>query len=124
MVGFVWDGGRALAAQGRAADLAAQAARAGADAISPQSLHTGDAADLRVPRDSGEDLGESDHLFRSLSNAASASSEQKAGFSSSGFAAFAGSSPSGVVVVVVVGGRVVAVDGSSGGGSLPWSVAA
>lgn len=48
MAGLIWDGGTALAARGRAADLAAQAARAGADAISVQSLHTGDPADLRI----------------------------------------------------------------------------
>lgn len=38
MAGLVIDGGAAIAARGRAADLAEQAARAGADALSPVSL--------------------------------------------------------------------------------------
>ncbi len=38
MAGFVLDGGAALAARERAADLATQAARAGADALAPASL--------------------------------------------------------------------------------------
>jgi Flp pilus assembly protein TadG len=38
MAGFVLDGGAALAARERAADLATQAARAGANALSPPSL--------------------------------------------------------------------------------------
>jgi Flp pilus assembly protein TadG len=38
MAGLVLDGGAAIAARGRAADLAEQAARAGADALSPSSL--------------------------------------------------------------------------------------
>lgn len=38
MLGFVLDGGAALATRERAADLATQAARAGADALSPASL--------------------------------------------------------------------------------------
>lgn len=38
MAGLVVDGGAALAARGRAHDVAAQAARAGADALSPASL--------------------------------------------------------------------------------------
>lgn len=38
MAGLVVDGGAAIAARGRAADVAEQAARAGADALSPTSL--------------------------------------------------------------------------------------
>jgi Flp pilus assembly protein TadG len=38
MLGFVVDGGAALATRERAADLATQAARAGADALSPPTL--------------------------------------------------------------------------------------
>jgi Flp pilus assembly protein TadG len=38
MAGFVIDGGAALATRERAADLATQAARAGADALTPASL--------------------------------------------------------------------------------------
>lgn len=38
MAGLVIDGGAAIAARARAADLAEQAARAGADALSPASL--------------------------------------------------------------------------------------
>lgn len=38
MAGLVIDGGAAIAARGRAADLAEQAARAGADALVPASL--------------------------------------------------------------------------------------
>ena len=38
MAGLVIDGGNALAARGQAADVAQQAARAGADALSPESL--------------------------------------------------------------------------------------
>jgi Flp pilus assembly protein TadG len=38
MAGLVIDGGAALAARGHAHDVAAQAARAGADALNPQSL--------------------------------------------------------------------------------------
>ncbi|HEY3717761.1 MAG TPA: pilus assembly protein TadG-related protein [Jatrophihabitantaceae bacterium] len=41
MAGLVVDGGNGIAARERAADLAQQAARAGADALSPASLHTG-----------------------------------------------------------------------------------
>ena len=39
--GLVFDGGTALAARGRAADLAAQAARAGADALNQAALRSG-----------------------------------------------------------------------------------
>ena len=46
--GLVIDGGAALAARGRAADVAQQAARAGADALAPGSLRRGDPADLAV----------------------------------------------------------------------------
>jgi hypothetical protein len=46
--GLVFDGGTALAARGRAADLAAQAARAGADALTPASLRAGGPVDLRI----------------------------------------------------------------------------
>ena len=38
MLGFVVDGGAALATRERAADLATQAARVGADALNPASL--------------------------------------------------------------------------------------
>lgn len=38
MAGLVVDGGAALAARGQAADVAQQAARAGADALAPDSL--------------------------------------------------------------------------------------
>lgn len=48
MAGLVVDGGAALAARGRAADVAQQAARAGADALAPDSLRTGDPAGLAV----------------------------------------------------------------------------
>lgn len=47
MAGMVIDGGAALATRERAADVATQAARAGANALTPQSLRTGP-ADLRV----------------------------------------------------------------------------
>jgi Flp pilus assembly protein TadG len=47
--GLVIDGGAALAARGRAHDLAAQAARSGADALAPTSLRNGTSpADLRI----------------------------------------------------------------------------
>lgn len=39
LAGLVIDGGASLAARGHAHDVAAQAARAGADALSPASLH-------------------------------------------------------------------------------------
>jgi hypothetical protein len=39
MAGLVVDGGNAIAAREKAADVAQQAARAGADALSPESLH-------------------------------------------------------------------------------------
>jgi Flp pilus assembly protein TadG len=48
MAGLVIDGGAAIAARARAADLAEQAARAGADALSPSSLRGQGPADLRV----------------------------------------------------------------------------
>lgn len=48
MAGLVVDGGAAIAARGRAADLAEQAARAGADALSPASLRGMHPADLQV----------------------------------------------------------------------------
>ena len=48
MAGLVVDGGTALSARGRAADVAQQAARAGADALAPDSLRTGDPAGLAV----------------------------------------------------------------------------
>ena len=41
MAGLVFDGGAALQARGRAADLAQQAARAGADALDPDSVFGG-----------------------------------------------------------------------------------
>ena len=40
MAGLVVDGGTALGARGRAADVAQQAARAGADALAPNSLRS------------------------------------------------------------------------------------
>lgn len=46
LAGLVLDGGAALAAHGRAADTAQQAARAGADAIDEQSLRTASPAGL------------------------------------------------------------------------------
>ena len=48
MAGLVIDGGAAIAARARAADLAEQAARAGADALSPASLRGPSPADLAV----------------------------------------------------------------------------
>ncbi len=48
MAGLVVDGGAALAARGRAADVAQQAARAGADALAPASLRTSDPNGLAV----------------------------------------------------------------------------
>jgi Putative Flp pilus-assembly TadE/G-like len=48
MAGLVIDGGAALAARGRAADLAQQASRAGADALAPTSLRGASPAALRV----------------------------------------------------------------------------
>jgi len=46
MAGLVVDGGNGIVARERAADIAQQAARAGADALSPISLHTGTPAQL------------------------------------------------------------------------------
>ena len=48
MAGLVLDGGAALAARGRAADVAQQAARAGADALAPSSLRRSDPNQLTV----------------------------------------------------------------------------
>lgn len=48
VAGLAHDGGAALIARGRAYDLAAQAARAGAGAISPASLRSGGPSGLRV----------------------------------------------------------------------------
>ncbi|MBL8932807.1 MAG: hypothetical protein JNL54_22015 [Kineosporiaceae bacterium] len=48
MAGLVIDGGAAIAARARAADLAEQAARAGADALVPASLRGMSPAELRV----------------------------------------------------------------------------
>jgi Flp pilus assembly protein TadG len=48
MAGLVVDGGAAIAARERAADLAEQAARAGADALVPASLRGSSPAELRV----------------------------------------------------------------------------
>jgi Flp pilus assembly protein TadG len=48
MAGRVVDGGAALAARGRAADVAQQAARAGADALLPASLRTSTPDQLQV----------------------------------------------------------------------------
>ena len=46
MAGLVIDGGNALAAREQAADTAQQAARAGADALSPDSLRAGNPSEL------------------------------------------------------------------------------
>lgn len=48
MAGLVVDGGAALSARGRAADVAQQAARAGADALLPASLRTSNPNRLQV----------------------------------------------------------------------------
>jgi hypothetical protein len=48
VTGLVYDCGAALIARGRAYDLAAQAARAGADAITTESLRSGEASALQV----------------------------------------------------------------------------
>lgn len=48
MAGLVIDGGAAIAARERAADLAQQAARAGADALTPTSLRGTSPAQLQV----------------------------------------------------------------------------
>src|SRR4249919_1908103 len=48
LAGLVIDGGAMLAERGRAADLAEQAARAGASAITPASLRGPSPADLRI----------------------------------------------------------------------------
>jgi len=48
MAGLVVDGGAALAARGRAADVSQQAARAGADALLPASLRTSNPDRLSV----------------------------------------------------------------------------
>ena len=48
MAGLVVDGGAALAARGRAADVAQQAARAGADALLPGSLRSNDPSRLQL----------------------------------------------------------------------------
>lgn len=48
MAGLVVDGGAALAARGRAADVAQQAARAGADALVPGSVRSSGPAGLRI----------------------------------------------------------------------------
>jgi hypothetical protein len=48
VTGLVYDCGAALIARGRAYDLAAQSARAGANAISPASLRSGGPSTVRV----------------------------------------------------------------------------
>jgi Flp pilus assembly protein TadG len=48
MAGLVIDGGAAIAARGKAADLAQQAARAGANALAPDSLRGTSPTGLRV----------------------------------------------------------------------------
>ena len=55
LAGLVLDGGAALAAHGRAADVAQQAARAGADALDETSLRVRDAG--RVDREPGRRPG-------------------------------------------------------------------
>jgi Flp pilus assembly protein TadG len=51
MAGLVIDGGASLAARAQAHDLADQAARAGADALSPQSLRAQTPQELRIDPD-------------------------------------------------------------------------
>lgn len=46
MAGLIVDGGNAIAARQRAEDVSQQAARAGADALSPTALHDSDPGDL------------------------------------------------------------------------------
>lgn len=46
MAGLIVDGGNAIAARERAEDVAQQAARAGADALSPVALHDANPGDL------------------------------------------------------------------------------
>ena len=48
MAGLVLDGGAALAAREKAADLATQAARSGADALTPASLRGGEPGQLQA----------------------------------------------------------------------------
>lgn len=48
MAGLVVDGGAALSARGRAADVAQQAARAGADALAPNSLRSRSPSGLMI----------------------------------------------------------------------------
>lgn len=48
IAGLVLDGGAALAARGRAADVAQQAARAGADALAPNSLRRSEPNQLAI----------------------------------------------------------------------------
>jgi hypothetical protein len=56
--GLVFDGGTALAARGRAADLAGQAARAGADALGLESLRTPGQVDLGIDPDAARTAGQ------------------------------------------------------------------
>lgn len=46
MAGLIVDGGNAISARERAEDVSQQAARAGADALSPTALHDSDPSDL------------------------------------------------------------------------------
>lgn len=46
MAGLIVDGGNAISARQRAEDVSQQAARAGADALSPTALHNSDPGDL------------------------------------------------------------------------------
>lgn len=46
MAGLIVDGGNAISARQRAADVSQQAARAGADALSPTALHDANPSDL------------------------------------------------------------------------------
>jgi Flp pilus assembly protein TadG len=50
LAGLVVDGGNAISARQRAADIAQQAARAGADALSPTALHQAGPGQLSVDR--------------------------------------------------------------------------
>ena len=54
LAGLVIDGGALLAARGQAADLAEQAARAAASAVTPASLRGPNPADLRIDTTAGQ----------------------------------------------------------------------
>src|SRR3954451_15634808 len=50
LAGLVWDGGRAITARQHAADLAEQAARAGADDLDLNAIRDGGVGTIDVPR--------------------------------------------------------------------------